>query len=123
MLANLIGTTGAAMLLIRPLLETNQRTAATCVTRSCSSSSSSAIAAAACCRIGDPPLFLGYLEGVPFLWTLSAVAAQWLFVNGLLARDLFAAWDHFVFYRRESKADIDVDEIERTRRLQFRGWP
>ena len=71
-LANVIGTTGASMLLIRPLLRTNCRSAST--SRTCRSSSSSS------CRncgglltpLGDPPLFLGYLHGVPFFWTLRS---------------------------------------------------
>jgi len=33
--------------------------------------------------LGDPPLFLGFLRGVPFLWTLHLLP-EWLFVNGLL---------------------------------------
>src|SRR5438552_15382674 len=68
-IANLFGTTGAAMLLIRPYLRTNRRhlrpyhvvffifivaNVGGCLT-----------------PIGDPPLFLGYLMGVPFWWVLE----------------------------------------------------
>ena len=38
--------------------------------------------------LGDPPLFLGMLRGVPFLWTFSLLK-EWIFVNGLL-RDVGA---------------------------------
>jgi Na+/H+ antiporter NhaD/arsenite permease-like protein len=83
-LANLIGTTGASMLLIRPLLRTNSErkrirhlpiffifvvsNVGGCLT-----------------PLGDPPLFLGYLRGVPFSWTLT-LFPEWLFmVSALLA--------------------------------------
>ena len=73
-LANLIGTTGAAMLLIRPLLETNQErqhvehTVVMFIFHRLQ-------LRRLLLPLGDPPLFLGYLEGVPFLWTLRLWAA------------------------------------------------
>ena len=48
-----------------PAAGNQQASASTSCTRSCFSFSSCATAAVACCRIGDPPLFLGYLQGVP----------------------------------------------------------
>jgi Na+/H+ antiporter NhaD/arsenite permease-like protein len=45
--------------------------------------------------IGDPPLFLGYLRGVPFFWLIDHVIVQWLFTVGLIV----AA---FYFYDRRS---------------------
>lgn len=75
-LANVIGTTGASMLLIRPWLRMNKYRITTfhvvffifivsnvggCLT-----------------PIGDPPLFLGYLKGVPFWWTLQNCGPAWL---------------------------------------------
>ena len=81
-LANLIGTTGASMLLIRPLLRANEerRQRAHIVVFF--------IFVASNCGglltpLGDPPLFLGFLQGVPFLWTLR-LWAPWLVVNGLV---------------------------------------
>jgi len=77
LLANVIGTTGASMLLIRPLLQTNvpeRRHVAHIpvffifVVSNC---------AGLLTPLGDPPLFLGYLRGVPFFWTLR-LARQWL---------------------------------------------
>lgn len=103
LLASLIGTTGAAMLLIRPLLRANanrQHVAHTvvfftfivCNTGGC------------LLPIGDPPLFLGYLRGVPFTWTLS-LFPMFAFMNlSLLA--IYFVWDSFA-WRRE-----DVKEIE-----------
>jgi Na+/H+ antiporter NhaD/arsenite permease-like protein len=67
-LASVIGTTGAAMLLIRPLLETNRErkhvrhTVIFFIFIVCN-------CGGLLLPLGDPPLFLGYLMGVPFLWT------------------------------------------------------
>lgn len=96
-LASLIGTTGAAMLLIRPLLRANQQRQyvahtviffifVVCNTGGC------------LLPIGDPPLFLGYLRGVHFTWTLK-LWPMWMFVNlALLA--VYLVWD-VRQYRRE----------------------
>jgi Na+/H+ antiporter NhaD/arsenite permease-like protein len=120
LLASFIGTTGAAMLFIRPLLETNRErkhvahTAVFFIFVVCN-------CGGLLLPIGDPPLFLGYLNGVDFLWTLS-LWKSWLFVNGSLLAVYFLL-DHFVYYRRESKSDLVVDEM-RVRRLTFFGiWP
>jgi Na+/H+ antiporter NhaD/arsenite permease-like protein len=119
-LASFIGTTGAAMLLIRPLLETNRErkhvahTVVFFIFVVCN-------CGGLLLPIGDPPLFLGYLNGVDFLWTLS-LWRSWLFVNGLLLAIYFAV-DHFYYYPHETKADIIRDERQ-VRRLQFSGaWP
>jgi Na+/H+ antiporter NhaD/arsenite permease-like protein len=117
-LASFIGTTGAAMVLIRPLLETNRErkhvahtviifTFIVCNCGGC------------LLPLGDPPLFLGYLQGVPFLWTL-ALWKEWFFVNGLLLAFYFV-WDHFYFYPRETARDIAREET-RVHRLRFAGW-
>lgn len=81
-LASFIGTTGAAMLLIRPILRTNQQR------RLKAHTVIFTIFLVANCGglltpLGDPPLFLGLLRGVPFTWTLG-LFPQWLFMNGLL---------------------------------------
>ena len=78
LLASFIGTTGAAMLLIRPLLETNKERKHRVHTVLFT------IFIVANCGgiltpLGDPPLFLGYLHGVPFAWTF-ALWKEWLFV-------------------------------------------
>jgi len=71
--------------------------------------------------IGDPPLFLGYLLGVPFLWTLDLWPA-WLFVNSVLVGTYYC-WDRWWCYRREEKQDIARDET-RVHRLRVAGvWP
>jgi Na+/H+ antiporter NhaD/arsenite permease-like protein len=119
-LASFIGTTGAAMLLIRPLLETNrerkhvQHTVIFFIFIVCN-------CGGLLLPLGDPPLFLGYLMGVPFLWTL-VLWKEWLLVNGALLA-IYYAWDHFWCYPREARADLARDET-RVHRLRFGGlWP
>jgi Na+/H+ antiporter NhaD/arsenite permease-like protein len=79
-LANVLGTTGASMLLIRPVLRANahRKRAAHVVVFFVSNLGGSLTA------IGDPPLFLGYLRGVPFFWTLRAMWPLWLAACGLV---------------------------------------
>ncbi len=120
LLASFIGTTGAAMLLIRPILETNSErrhvvhTVVMFIFVVCN-------CGGCLLPIGDPPLFLGYLRGVPFLWTMGLWPA-WLFVNGALLA-IYYVWDHFWYYPQEAVRDIVLDET-RVRRLRFSGvWP
>src|SRR3989339_253859 len=81
-LASFMGTTGAAMLLIRPLIHTNKRRELKTHTILFF------IGIVANCGglltpLGDPPLFMMYLRGAPFTWFLHLVP-EWLFVNILL---------------------------------------
>jgi Na+/H+ antiporter NhaD/arsenite permease-like protein len=75
-LANVFGTTGASMLLIRPLLRANahRHRAAHVVVFFIFVVAN---IGGALTPIGDPPLFLGYLRGVPFFWTLRAMGLLW----------------------------------------------
>ncbi len=102
LLANLVGTTGAAMLLVRPLLRTNARRkrvvhtfvffiVVVCNTGGCLT------------PLADPPLYLGYLLGVPFAWTLRLLP-YWLAMNGALLA-IYYVWDRRA-YRREAPADV-----------------
>lgn len=89
-LANLVGTTGASMLLIRPVLRINARRARRAhvpVFFIFLVSNTGGLLT----PLGDPPLFLGYLEGVPFAFTLT-LWPQWLVVNGLVLA-VFFVWD------------------------------
>lgn len=115
-LASFIGTTGAAMLLIRPLLDTNSQRRhvrhtviffifVVCNIGGC------------LLPIGDPPLFLGYLKGVPFLWTLR-LAIPWAFCTVVLLA-IYYIWDSAMF-RREKPEDIRIDEATR-RPLSLKG--
>jgi Na+/H+ antiporter NhaD/arsenite permease-like protein len=69
--------------------------------------------------IGDPPLFLGYLEGVHFLWTLS-LWREWALVNGLLVVT-YVLVDRIFYYHRETLGAVERD-IEQIGRLTIRGW-
>ena len=73
LLASFIGTTGASMLLIRPLLQTNRERKHVAHTVVFFIFLVSNIGGCLT-PLGDPPLFLGYLAGVPFTWTLPAAA-------------------------------------------------
>ena len=82
LLANVLGTTGAAMLLIRPWLRLNQaRVAAYHVVFFIF-----IVANVGGCLtpIGDPPLFLGYLQGVPFWWVANHCWPMWAVAVGAL---------------------------------------
>jgi Na+/H+ antiporter NhaD/arsenite permease-like protein len=116
LLASLIGTTGAAMLLIRPLLETNrerkhvQHTVVFFIFVVCN-------CGGCLLPLGDPPLLLGYLRGVDFFWTLG-LWPEWLFVNAALVA-IYYVWDRRA-YAKESPHAIRADET-RTHRLHFSG--
>ncbi len=118
LLASFIGTTGSAMLLIRPLLETNSQrrhvrhTVIFFIFVVCN-------CGGCLLPIGDPPLFLGYLEGVDFFWTLN-LWGPWLFVNALLLL-VYIVWDRMFCYPKETKADIQRDET-RVRPVRISGW-
>jgi Na+/H+ antiporter NhaD/arsenite permease-like protein len=78
-LSSFIGTTGASMLLIRPLLEINRRRRH--VTHTVVFFIFVVSNVGGCLMpLGDPPLFLGYLRGVPFSWTLT-LWPEWLISN------------------------------------------
>ena len=117
LLASFIGTTGAAMLLIRPLLETNKErkyvshTVVFFIFVVCN-------CGGCLLPIGDPPLFLGYLEGVHFTWTLR-LWEPWLFVNGLLLLT-YCLVDQFYYHPKETVADIKRD-VTQTRKLKISG--
>ena len=87
-LANVLGTTGASMLLIRPWIRMNKyrvtghhvvffifivSNVGGCLT-----------------PIGDPPLFLGYLKGIPFWWVAEHCWPAWLLAVGLLLAAFYA---------------------------------
>jgi Na+/H+ antiporter NhaD/arsenite permease-like protein len=101
LLANLIGTTGASVLLIRPVLRANaprERKVHIVVFFIFIVSNCGGLLT----PLGDPPLFLGFLKGVPFQWTLS-LWKEWLLVNGALLA-IFNVWDQRV---------LDIEELDR----------
>ena len=108
-LASFLGTTGAAMLLIRPVLQTNRertRVTHTVVFFIFLVANIGGLLT----PLGDPPLFLGYLEGVPFTWTFRLLP-HWLFTVAVLLLVYFV-WDS-VEYGREPARAVVRDIVER----------
>ena len=109
LVASFVGTTGASMLLIRPLLHTNSertRVVHTVVFFIFLVSN----VGGSLTPLGDPPLFLGYLQGVPFTWTLRLLP-PWLFTCGLLLT-VYLVWDTWA-YRREPSVSLAADRGHR----------
>ncbi|MFZ6747847.1 sodium:proton antiporter [Undibacterium sp. Ren11W] len=106
-LASIMGTTGAAMLMVRPLIRANdnrqhvQHVIVFFIFLV-------ANAGGALTPLGDPPLFLGYLQGVDFLWTLKHLSAHTLFLcSSLLV--IFYALDKYYFHHREEELPVRLD--------------
>ena len=114
-LASWMGTTGAAMLLIRPMLRANAHrkykvhsvvffiflvaNIGGCLT-----------------PLGDPPLFLGFLKGVPFFWTLTHLWIEWLFACIILLALYFVL--DTVLYAKEGKP---VPQTQSNEKLGLEG--
>jgi len=108
-IANFLGTTGASMLLIRPWLRMNKyrltehhviffifivSNVGGCLT-----------------PIGDPPLFLGYLMGVPFYWVVQRCLPMWCVgVGMLLLMFYFVDGHNFLRAPRQVRADLTTHE-------------
>ncbi len=113
-MANLIGTTGASMLLIRPFIRLNQgriRMYHIIFFIFMVSNVGGALT-----PIGDPPLFLGFMNGVPFFWTLQHNLLPWLLVLLLLGAAFY-----FIDTRNAAaatKATVDPDKPA----LHLVGW-
>jgi len=119
LLASFIGTTGAAILLIRLLLDTNRErvykvhTFVIFIFMVCN-------CGGCLTPLGDPPLFLGYLRGVPFEWTFY-LWVEWMFVNmSLLA--IYFVWDSALFRRKESQEFRDKCSEKTKMKLSITGW-
>lgn len=97
-LASVMGTTGASMLLIRPLIRANDNRRHV-VHVIVFFIFIVANAGGSLTPLGDPPLFLGFLKGVDFFWTVSHIFPETLFLVGTLLA-LFYAIDRY-WYRRE----------------------
>ncbi len=116
-LASFMGTTGASMLLIRPLLRANDNRAhkAHVVVFFIFIVSN---AGGSLTPLGDPPLFLGFLKGVDFFWTVRWIFPETLFLVGSLLL-IFYALDSYYFHKREELQP--VDPTPDTRRIGFEG--
>ena len=107
-LASLIGTTGASVVLIRPLLRAisvRRRTAHVVVFFIFVVSNAGGLLT----PLGDPPLFLGFLRGVPFFWTLRLLPAWLLVVGALLV--IFYVVDSTIFRQEDLATPGDLDEV------------
>ena len=116
LLASVMGTTGASMLMIRPLIRANdnRKHVAHVVVFFIFIVSN---AAGSLTPLGDPPLFLGFLKGVDFFWTAQHLWPQTLFLVGALLL-IFYFLDRW-FYRQEGVKP--VDPTPDTRRIGIEG--
>ena len=115
-LASFMGTTGASMLMIRPLIRANDNRVhkAHVVVFFIFLVSN---AGGSLTPLGDPPLFLGFLKGVDFFWTLRHIFPETLMLVSslLLIFFLFDTW----YYRKEGV--LPIDPTPDTRRIGFEG--
>ena len=111
--SNLIGTTGASMLLIRPFIRLNKnRIQAYHIIFFIFMVSN---IGGSLTPIGDPPLFLGFLKGVPFFWTLEHNILPWLFALSILT---------VVFYfldKRNKKGEDEDAEVVYDNKVSITG--
>ncbi len=115
-LASFMGTTGASMLMIRPLIRANDNRKHTAhivvffifIVSNIGGSLT---------PLGDPPLFLGFLKGVDFFWTLSHIFPETLFCLAVLLT-VFYLLDRW-YYAKEGV--LPVDPTPDTRKLGFDG--
>jgi len=116
-IASWIGTTGASMLLIRPVIRANagRRSKMHIIVFFIFLVSN---IGGALTPLGDPPLFLGFLHGVPFFWTFQLVP-ETLFVVALVLGGFFVmdTW----LYNRERKAGFLAEESGEKVPLRIRG--
>jgi Na+/H+ antiporter NhaD/arsenite permease-like protein len=108
LLASWIGTTGAAMVMIRPLLRANEKRKYK-VHLVVFFIFLVANVGGSLTPLGDPPLFLGFLHGVSFFWTFHLIP-EMLTVSGILLALLYI-FDMY-YYKKENKADL-VDSGEK----------
>lgn len=115
-LASFMGTTGASMLMLRPLIRANDNRVhkAHVIVFFIFIVSN---AGGSLTPLGDPPLFLGFLKGVDFFWTVKQIFPETLFLVGSLLV-IFYVLDSW-FFRREGVQK--VDPTPDTRRFGFDG--
>ncbi|MHC5037745.1 MAG: sodium:proton antiporter [Planctomycetota bacterium] len=113
LLASVIGTTGAAMVLIYPVLRTNSQrrfkahTVIFFIFLVCNTGGLLS-------PIGDPPLFLGYLRGIDFFWFVK-LFPLWV-LNGIILFGFYYVLDRYFYSKEEPKAIVlDTVRVERLR--------
>lgn len=116
--ANLLGTTGASMVLIRPFLRVNKyRISGYHVVFFIFIVSN---IGGMLTPIGDPPLFLGYLKGVPFFWITARIWPLWLLATGMVLL-VFYLTDRHHFRKLPPSLEREIDE--RGEHFEVTGLP
>ena len=115
-LASFMGTTGAAMLLIRPLIQTNRQREYKVHTILFF------IGIVANCGglltpLGDPPLFLMYLRGTPFTWFFN-LAPEWFITNAIL---LFIYFIVDTYHYRKEKPENVYRDLSKVKPIRLEG--
>ncbi|WP_258605406.1 sodium:proton antiporter [Mesorhizobium sp. AR10] len=118
-LASVIGTTGASMILIRPLIRANDNRPFNAHVVIFFIFLVSNIGGSLT-PLGDPPLFVGFLRGVDFFWTTANLYQETLFVGGVVLA-VFLAID-IILHRREGGAPQIKDPTPDTK-VRIRGLP
>jgi Na+/H+ antiporter NhaD/arsenite permease-like protein len=106
--SNIVGTTGASMILIRPFLRVNRyriRPYHVVFFIFIVSNMGGSLT-----PIGDPPLFLGYLKGIPFFWVAEAVWLPWL-VAMVLVLGVFYLVDSLAFQRLQKTVQREAEDV------------
>ncbi|MBN2466855.1 MAG: sodium:proton antiporter [Deltaproteobacteria bacterium] len=116
-IASWVGTTGAAMIMIRPVLRANA-TRKNKVHVICFFIFLVANIGGSLTPLGDPPLFLGFLHGVPFFWTFGILAHMLLLCLVLLV--VFFLVD--TYYYRQEKASGSAGQVGVREPIRVDGW-
>jgi Na+/H+ antiporter NhaD/arsenite permease-like protein len=120
--ANILGTTGASMLLIRPFLRINKyRIKGYHVVFFIFLVSN---IGGALTPIGDPPLFLGFLKGVPFFWIITRVSTIWILTIGMIllvfySIDVYNFQKESIKIKKAATAVIDEPEVSGLHNIVF----
>jgi Na+/H+ antiporter NhaD/arsenite permease-like protein len=117
LLASVVGTTGAAMIVVRPLIRANRNRRHNAHVLVFAIFLIANIGGAVT-PLGNPPLFVGYLHGVAFLWTVQNLMAPACFIAGLVLT-IFVVIDTW-FYRKEDP-NVHRHDAEATV-VRVRGW-
>jgi Na+/H+ antiporter NhaD/arsenite permease-like protein len=116
-IANVIGTTGASILLIRPFIRLNkERIRPYHVVFFIFIVSN---VGGSLTPIGDPPLFLGFLKGIPFFWTMTSLWFMWAF-GILMLSAIFYFLDKRNYNRHQADPDNDTS-VEYSGKIEVKG--
>ncbi len=117
-LASWVGTTGAAMVMIRPVLRAN-RDRTNKVHVICFFIFLVANIGGSLTPLGDPPLFLGFLHNVPFFWVTTGILPHMLLASAILLTIFFIV-DSF-YYRKEKKDASTTEDTEKKTPIKIEG--